>query len=217
MITITQVVEKALDKDPFLREILASDYVNISALAKNIKKEVEDYLLKEVNLISIIIALQRIKKKENEKTKRIYQKIFQLPPEITIRSGLAEVVYASTEENFLKITEFSKKLSNKEFFFAFSKGFYEITLILPQNLIEDLKKTISSPKKIFKNLSLISIKLPEEVIDIPGVYYKILQYIAFEKISLIEVFSTFTELMLFVKEENEEKLFKAIRKAVRIL
>ncbi len=216
MITIQSSAEKAINCNPFLKEVLLSDYANISSIAKAIKKDVEDDLLKPVSLNSLVVALNRIKSKLAKKTLKI-NKIFDSPPEITIRSKLVEIVTSTEENEYRKLHKLALELETKEEFFALSKGFYEITAIFPEKYLRYLKIYNLSPKKIFKNITLISLKLPPKVVEIPGVYYKILQFIAFENIPLIEVFSTYTELMLFVDEKYEESLFKSIRKLIKIL
>ncbi len=216
MITIQSSAEKAINNNPFLKELLLSNYANLSAIAKTIKKDVESDLLKQVSLNSLVVALNRIKSKLAKKSFKI-SKIFDSPPEITIRSKLVEIVTSSEENEYRKLNELALKLETKEEFFALSKGFYEITAIFPEKYLKYLKTYQISPKKIFKNITLISLKLPPKIIEIPGVYYKILQFIAFENIPLIEVFSTYTELMLFVDEKYEEGLFKSIRKLIKIL
>ena len=61
------------------------------------------------------------------------------------------------------------------------------------------------------NLSSISIKLPEENISIPGVYYFMFQKMSWEGINIIEVISTSNEFTIVVNDKNVNDAFKIIK------
>jgi predicted regulator of amino acid metabolism with ACT domain len=213
MITITQTVKQIIDDDPYLKEIAFSQYANLSAIARKIKKGVEKEILKKVTLISIIVALKRLRG-ENKRDDHNEKKFFTNQPEIILRSNLYELVFPFEERLFNNLTEIANNIKNKDAFFALTKGFYEITVIVSQKE-KCLFETLPNLKKKIERLSMVSIKIPAHTVNVPGIYYKILQFIAFEKISLTEIFSTYTELMLFVQGKYEEKLLKTVIKAVK--
>jgi len=213
MITITQTVKQIIDDEPYLKEIVFSQYANLSAIARKIKKEVEKKILKRVTLISIIVALKRLRE-ENKKDALNEKKFFINQPEIILRSNLYELVFPFEKKLFNNLIKIVNNIKNEDAFFALTKGFYEITVIVSQNE-KSFFETLPNLKKKIEKLSMVSIKMPAHTVNVPGIYYKILQFIAFEKISLTEIFSTYTELMLFVKEEYEEKLLQTVIKAVK--
>ena len=61
------------------------------------------------------------------------------------------------------------------------------------------------------NLSSISIKLPEENISIPGVYYFMFQKMSWEGINIIEVISTSNEFTIVVNDKNVNDAFKIVK------
>ncbi len=216
MITIQDIVEEIIKDNVTFYEVLGLRFINASALAKEIQPLVEKKLLRKINLNSIIVAIVRLKKKiSNQQNQKI--KIFDETTEITLRTNFTELVY-SNEEKIIKIfSQLKVNLEKEKEFFAFSKGFYEITFVAPQKYLHPIIKEYPLFKKAFENLSVISIKLPEKVVAIPGVYYRILQFIAYEKIPLVEIFSTYTEFILIVNEKFEDQLLQAIKKVIRIL
>jgi hypothetical protein len=213
MITITQTVKQIIDDDPYLKEIAFSQYANLSAIARKIKKDVEKEILKKVTLISIIVALKRLRE-ENKRDDHDGKKFFINQPEIILRGDLYELVFPFEEKLFNNLTEIVNNIKNKDTFFALTKGFYEVTVIVSQKEKRFFETLLNLKKKI-ERLSMVSIKIPTHIVNVPGIYYKIFQFIAFEKINLTEIFSTYTELMLFVQGGYEEKLLKTVIKAVK--
>ena len=61
------------------------------------------------------------------------------------------------------------------------------------------------------NLSSISIKLPEENVSIPGIYYFIFQKLSWEGINITEVISTSNEFTIVVDDKNVNEAFKIIK------
>ena len=64
----------------------------------------------------------------------------------------------------------------------------------------------------FHNLSSITIRLPKEVVYIPGVYYQVLKRLAWENINVIEVLSTYTELTVIVENKDVDQAFSTLKK-----
>ena len=60
-------------------------------------------------------------------------------------------------------------------------------------------------------LSSISIKLPEENVSIPGIYYFIFQKLSWEGINITEVISTSNEFTIVVDDKNVNEAFKIIK------
>ena len=79
---------------------------------------------------------------------------------------------------------------------------------------------VAETKRIFKeetlasninNLSSITIRLPGEVVYIPGTYYRILKMFAWENINIIEVLSTYTELTIVLENKNVDRAFTSLK------
>ena len=63
MLTIPEVVEKLIKRSPFLSESLAQGIINISALARNIKPEIEKEVQKNIQTGALVMALNRLAKR----------------------------------------------------------------------------------------------------------------------------------------------------------
>jgi len=206
MQTIKDICFQIIDDDPDLKEIFLSPHVNISSLAKEIKPKVEQILFKKVNLISIILSLKRIK--ETLKPKKI--KIYQSLPDILIKNNVVEVIF---DINFKSnAQDFIEKIVKNSY--AFVKEENEVTVIFDKLKWKNIKiKT--QPKKIIDNLDMIHIILPEESIYIPGLYYQFLKAIQSKEISLVEIFSSYSQLSFVIFQKDTETVIKVIRNTLR--
>ena len=60
MLTIPNAVEEVIKKKPFLEGALVEGLINLSALARQLKPEIEKKVGKEVNDSAVIMALNRL-------------------------------------------------------------------------------------------------------------------------------------------------------------
>ena len=60
MTSIPNIVEEIIKKKPFLEDALVNGLVNLSALARHLKPEIEKHIDKPVNDSAIIMALNRL-------------------------------------------------------------------------------------------------------------------------------------------------------------
>jgi hypothetical protein len=78
------------------------------------------------------------------------------------------------------------------------------------SIIDTIFKNERLTHKI-ENLSSITVKLPQENISTPGVYYYIFQRLAWEGIIIHEVISTTNEFTIIVSDEQIDIAFKVIK------
>jgi len=211
MITVPEIVEKIINRSPFFEDLLARDLINTSAYARDIKKEIDKELMKDTQLGTIIMAIRRYAAKNKKQLPTT--KVFTQYPEIIIRSNLIEETVLNSnldtnkEKQLLNLFGF-----NNKYFFTMTHGVYETTLVFTQ----DIKKKIETilQRKIiskFKELSSVTIKLPETTVQSVGAYYRILKALAWKGISLIEVVSTYTEFTIIINSQDVEKVLGALK------
>ena len=78
---------------------------------------------------------------------------------------------------------------------------------------DEMEELFSGEKQIQKinDLSSITIKLPQENVNVPGVYYYIFQRLAWEGIVIFEVISTSNEFTFLVSEQQVDVAFRVIK------
>ncbi|VVA44135.1 Aspartate kinase [Candidatus Roizmanbacteria bacterium] len=208
MITIPEIVEKIIKKSSFLEEGLSKKIINLSALSRIIKPEIEKELYKKVENGAIIMALKRLSSRLDHRNS--INKIFINAPDLIVRSNLIEYTLANSQSLIPKHQKLLEIINRqKEFFSTITEGVFETTLIVSLELESSIKKIYKDEKVIFKvnNLSSITIRLPKENIDLSGVYYFILKPLAWEEINILEVVSTTHEITLIFGEKDIDRAF----------
>jgi len=215
MITITEIVRNIIKTIPLLEEALSRGLINLSALAREIKPEIEKKLMKPVKVGSVVVALKRVTREIEKKSPKL--KKILMGSELIVRSNLCEYTYFSSESLLKKYANLAKVLSQyPNVFFTLTKGLKETNIIISEGLKELLEKTLSGEKLISKieSLSSITIFHSEGAVFTPGFHYSILKLLAWENINIIETVSTFTEFTIILKSEDVDKAFKIIKELI---
>ena len=198
-------------KSPFLVEVLTEGLANNASVARKIRPAVEKRLYQKVSDASIAMALHRML---DELQRPQFGSIFlkQLS-DITVRSKVVEFIFPNAHD-VLRVLEglMSKLRSRKDVFFNFSQGLYESVVVISQEfeketLVLSLKH---KPKKV-SDLSVITLRLPEASLEVPGVYHPILKSLAQEGISFVEVMSVNTELSFLFKDKDVDRAFAVLK------
>jgi hypothetical protein len=193
MITVPEAAEKIVKRSRYLNEALSKDIINISSLARYIKPEIEEMLIKKVSLSSIIMALKRIDRKNLPDTP--YDQIFSNPPEITVKPNLALLL--SDERQKAQVS------------FVYSTLTEEDSILLGKK--EDLTKLKTDKSQLIYPVSAISIPVPSEAKGISGIYYFFIKSFAWERINILNFFTSANEICLVVGEENLQRSLEIVR------
>lgn len=85
MVTVPQVTEQIIKRSRYLSEAMSKDLINLSSLARYIKPEVDEILMKNTSISSLIMALKRLQKSLDAPTS--FQNLFRKPPEMIVHSN----------------------------------------------------------------------------------------------------------------------------------
>src|SRR5947207_2476629 len=96
MITVPQAVKKVVERSRYLSEAMSKGLINLSSLARYMKPEVEEMLMKGVSQASIMMALKRLETQLKPQIK--YQDVFKTQPEMIVRSNLVEFTFSKSDD-----------------------------------------------------------------------------------------------------------------------
>jgi hypothetical protein len=214
MKTISSVVEQYIKSKPFLLSSLSQGIINLTSLARIMMPELEAHLGKDVKQGAVVMSLKRLSEELDFKINYKISKVLKNIGEITVRSSLTDFTYVISDtllDNQAKlISEINKQ---QDIFYTSSRGVNE-TNIVTSTSVEPLIETIFKSEKLthkIENLSSITVKLPQENISTPGVYYYIFQRLAWEGIIIHEVISTTNEFTIIVSDDQIDVAFKVIK------
>ncbi len=218
MLTIPNAVEEVIKKKPFLEGALVEGLVNLSALARQLKPDIEKKVGKEVNDSAVIMALNRLVPRLELMSAMKFKKVVENIGDIIVRSNLADFAFVNSPSLYEKQSLLLDSVRNmKDVFCTFSQGIYETTLVVSSSIIPLVEEIFAAETNIAKttNLSSITVKLPSENTICPGVYYYIFKELAWDNINITEVISTTNEFTVVISDDDIHRAFTILMEAKR--
>ncbi|MEI6326605.1 MAG: hypothetical protein WCO78_00620 [Candidatus Roizmanbacteria bacterium] len=211
MYRIQDALQEIINRKPHITELLGEGLVNIMELARMIKPELERECMKEMTIESIAMAIRRMPKRRESKSLR---HIFQSAPNITVRCDLVEYTFANSASLIPKKAALLQMIGQGyDNFFAITQGVHETSCILNTSKKDQLTNLIKGETvvAIATNLTAVTIRLPPENVDTPGVYYHILRSLYQGGVNVVDVVSTNMELTVIVTTGDDDKAFRLIK------
>ncbi len=218
MNSIGKITEELINKSPFLREAMTDDLINISALARKLKPEIESSMGKEVKEGAIVMAIKRMTPGLYHRLNIKITNIMGDLGDFLVRSNLSDFTFENTDSLKTKQEEFCQQINKEaDSFFTISRGISETTFILSSNHNEIIDRNFKNEKlkSHTSDLASVTVKLPTINTEIYGIYYYILKHLAWEGINIVELVSTSNEFTVVVKQEDVDKAFKILMQLKR--
>lgn len=210
MIKVSDIVLELLMEDNLAREAYLLGILNLSAYAEHIQEEVEERTLKPIRKGTIIVALSRIDKKLLQQDPLQPKVVIN---NICVKSALCEITYEKTTSNLNKLAHLNTAWIGKREFFALTEGLAEITIICPKEASVTIMKHFgSTPKVEFEKLVAVTVRFSADYLNVPNTIFTLMASLAAQRINIIEVVSTFTEISFIVRQEELEKSIAALNK-----
>ncbi|WP_264548709.1 aspartate kinase [Flavobacterium sp. N2820] len=214
MKTISSVVEQYIKSKPFLLSSLSQGIINLTSLARIMMPELEAHLGKDVKQGAVVMSLKRLSEELDFKINYKISKVLKNIGEITVRSSLTDYTFVISDtllDNQAKLLPEINKL--QDIFYTSSRGVNETNIVTSASVAPIIDALFKGEKLTHKidNLSSITVKLPQENISTPGVYYYIFQRLAWEGVIIHEVISTTNEFTVIVSDEQIDVAFKVIK------
>ncbi|MFP9097606.1 aspartate kinase [Flavobacterium sp. RHBU_24] len=214
MKTISSVVEHYIKTKPFLLSALSQGIINLTSLARTMMPELEQELGKDIKQGAVVMSLKRLSEDLDFRVNHKIVKVLKGIGEITVRSSLTDFTYAVSDTILSRQAELINSINtNPDVFYTSSRGVNETNIVVSASMNNVVDRLFSDEKKIERNdnLASITVKLPKDNINTPGIYYYIFQRLAWEGITIIEVISTSYEFTILVQEDEVDLAFKVIK------
>lgn len=194
-----------LEQKPCIRAALYSGLINYSALALNLKPEIEEMLKRNVSAGSIMLALRDLKVKGEENT-LIREAI--LSSFYSVESGLKDYVIDWSAEDLHTLFAL---LSKKKTTVSIIVGKKYTSLITHRDIEDFLREANITIIKKIPNVANFRIVIKEEYFEVSGIIETILRGFMLNNISIIEMNSSFTEIGILIKEEDVIKAINTLK------
>jgi len=214
MKTISSIVEEYIKTKPFLSSALSQGIINLTSLSRLIKPEIEHQLGKEVKNGAIVMALKRLSSELEFRVTHRVLKFVRNIGEITVRSSLNDYTFKVSETLLKNQAAFMSEIEGlNTVFYTSSRGVNESNIVVSSEVAALVGKVFKHEILLEKqeNLSSITVKLPKDNVNIPGIYYFIFQRLSWEGVNIYEVISTTNEFTILVNDEQVDKAFTVIK------
>ena len=214
MKTIASEVLDYIKTKPFLMSALSQGIINLTSLAREIQPDIEKSLKKSAKSGAIVMALKRISDNQEFLSTHKIVRVLKNLGDITVRASLADYCFKITDTLLLSQAKFLDQIkSEPNAFYTSSRGVAECNIIVSQNLIDTVDTIFQSEFCLDKevNLSAITVKLPTDNVQIPGIYYFIFQRLSWEGVNIKEVISTSNEFTILMDENSVNVAFEVIK------
>jgi hypothetical protein len=198
---------------------MAIDAVNYSGLARHIIPELKQKLKKKtINIEGVIMAIKRYaeKAKKDSLSKNVLKALGKC--DLRLKGDIVDFTLKRTQQNYTAALETHKKINWEQGDIIYIyQSLTEIAVILDKKNANLIKVPGDQFINKEENLAMLTLRTPKEIVEMPGVYHYVLGLLASQGIALADIVSTYTELVLLVKEEDGAKtyniLFDTIKKA----
>lgn len=210
---ISEHVRAVMKERPFLSEVLREGIGNAAAIARRIRADVQNRAYGRVSVPSIAIALSRLQRER--RTQPWGHTYLREIRDITVRSHLSSWYISHQSLGDRHLYERLARIVEKHqgVFCNVIYGVRETVVIAHRDLRAPLEKSLSdiAVRGRTDTLAAITIRFPEASLAVPGVYYPILQAIAWEGISIEEVVSVGTEFSIICRDSETERVLSCVR------
>ena len=206
MLKISNSVFSIFRASDIARAALQEGILDISAFAEHILPEVEKRTHKKVKKNSISMALYRISKEKE---------FWPLKPKISleqvnIKSPLVVVTFEKTKATLNAAAEVSR------YSHSITQGIHEITLLCDEEKYQKIVEVFEvKPKVLLRDCLGVSLAFSEAYLKQPNIIYTILSALAIDRINLLEVVSTSTELTLVIHEDQLSLTLQVLKNFLR--
>lgn len=210
MMKVSDAVRDVLRSSPFEYMVLQNSQLNLSAFAASIHKKIEDTTKKPVKISTIITALSRIRRSSARDASLLPNVHID---DIAAKAGLMEMSFEKTRESLLALQKFSRCKIDSSEFFMITQGVAEITLIVPQQWEASIRSCFHGValKIMVPNLASLTIRFHERYMTEPNMFFAILSKFAMDRMEIVEMVSTFTEINFILHEKDVERAFGILR------
>ncbi len=212
MLSISTKVERIVTESPFLSEGLRRGLINLSELARQLQPQLQNDLWKPVGQAAVVMALRRVAGRLPDRdTQELV--LAQQSGQLTARTDLVEFTFRRSDH----IDDCHRQLLERSgtghgLYLTVTRGSEEVMVICSRPFIGLVEQIFAKERLLarLENLNAVTLQLTADSWRTPGIYHAILKKLAWDKVNLINLISTHTELTLLLEKEHTGAAFSVL-------
>jgi hypothetical protein len=207
---LSVLLDSIISRDPALQYGLHHRLLNLSELARFLEPTINTRI-KGVSESAIVMALSRYQRVLPKKMKR-REAAFRFS-KIKHENGLILFSIEKTARSKRIMHEVVDTLHNAGGYLTVTEGDSEFVLVALRSHAERIKKFFALPKNFqIVQVDAIILRFDRTYLPRPGFLYLVLQQLALQQVSVVELASTATEFILFLDPQDVEVALTSLSK-----
>jgi len=216
MLSIATKVERIVMESSFLMEGLRRNLINLSELARQLQPQLENDMWKPVGQAAVVMALRRVAERLPEAANQPIQRARQTG-ELTTRTELTEYTYRHSEsigDSHRLLLERTARMGGV--FVTVTRGVNEVMVICSRPVKQVVEEVFAGERLLTQqdNLNALTLHLNPETSRTPGIYHTILKQLAWDKVNLVNMICTYTELTVLLEQNQTSAAFTVLSRAL---
>jgi len=205
---IITAVRDEIDYDLSLQDALARDYANISAVARMMQPRIKEKLGTDVNLMSIITSLKRLRGSYTVASDEIRMVIAESV--VNVRTHVSKISVEKTRKTLEAVS--AMLASHQHDFLHVSESLSSITLIFDQKLHKRIRDKLPDTVILEEgdDYAAIIVQSPIKIRMTPGVVINFYNQIARRHVNIEDTVSCHTDTIIVVRMKEVGKAFTAL-------
>ncbi|MES2151617.1 MAG: hypothetical protein V4508_17705 [Pseudomonadota bacterium] len=217
MLSIATKVEQIVSESALLTEGMALGLINLSELARQLRPQLESDLWKPVGQAAVVMALRRLSERLPQPGSA---KPIMLAPrmgELTTRSELSILTYRlSDSSNECQRQLLAMAESHAGSFVSVTRGVHEVLVVCSGQLMHLVEAAFLTERQLARveNLTALTLRLHPDTLKTPGVYHAVLKKLAWDKISVVNMMCTYSELTILLEPSQTGAAFSVLSRVI---
>ena len=208
MIKISDSVNELVLGDAFLRFGLYHRLLNLAQVARFVRPMIEARANKPVRTSAISMALSRL---QNELSEEPAPMVRFLLDRINLHAGLCILSFPKVDAIHASLQAVYSRLNRDGAYLTLTEGTAEITIIVDRSYMSFVLEIVTvKPAGRHDHISGLGVRFDKRYAETSGLIYEILQQLAIQRINVVEIASTRTELNIYLRETDVRRAFDSL-------
>lgn len=208
MLKLNIELENLIKNNPWMVFGVRNKLFNLTSLANYLKPSLEVQLKKEVSVSSILMALSRLQKRSQLISNQLVD--FKIK-NLTLNLNLVVFSYYKTDDLDHQLVDFYKKMLKRNVFINLTEGVTEFNIVFEEKFKDEFLALVGKNYKYSEsNVAAIVLKFAKDYSDCPGLIMSVIEKMFVQNVNLVEISSTFTELIIYVDQKQSKLAFDTL-------
>jgi hypothetical protein len=217
MLSIATQVERIVAESAFLTEGMTLGLINLSELARQLRPQLESDLWKPVGQAAVVMALRRLADRLPQRG--VSQPILMAPRmgELTTRTDLTISTFRlSDSSNECQRQLLALAEPYPGMFVTVTRGVHEILVVCNRPLSHLVEQAFRDERLLARvdGLTALTLRLNPDTRRTPGIYHAVLKNLTWDKISVVNMMCTFSELTILLEQSQTGAAFSVLSRLV---